>query len=130
MELYQSQVQSSVNAIAPLITCFGAVFQLNAGADAIRAAPFIWLSVIALVLLTDKPAEWRIMRMIKESDGFGAHIMVNILCFVCLTSIFLTVIGTWIGAAKSAWSHSACFSINGSGILRVPLVWRLASPVL
>lgn len=90
----------SVNIIAPLITCFEAGFHLNVWTNAIRAVPFIWLSVIALVLLTYRPAEWLTRRMIKEGDSFGAHTIVNILCSVFLMSIFLTVIGTWIGSRQ------------------------------
>jgi len=39
-------------------------------------------------------------RIVKEGDGFGSHIVVNILCTVFLMSIFLTVIGTWIGSRQ------------------------------
>lgn len=53
-------------------------------ADIIKVIPYIWISVIALVLLTHQPA----------------HIVVNILCNVFLMSIFLTVIGTWIGSRQ------------------------------
>ena len=41
----------SVNIIAPLITCFEMGFHLYVWADALRIIPFIWLSVIVLVLL-------------------------------------------------------------------------------
>ncbi len=90
----------SVNIIAPLITCFEMGFHLYVWADALRIIPFIWLSVIALVLLTYKPAEWMTGRIIREGDSFNAHIIVNILCTVFLMSIFLTVIGTWIGSRR------------------------------
>lgn len=90
----------SVNIIAPLITCFEMGFHLYVWADALRIIPFIWLSVIALVLLTYKPAEWMTGRIISEGDSFNAHIIVNILCTVFLMSIFLTVIGTWIGSHR------------------------------
>lgn len=88
----------SVNIIAPLITCFEVGFHMNVWAGAIKVIPFIWISVIALVLLTYKPAEWLTARIVKEGDSFGSHIVVNILCTVFLMSIFLTVIGTWIGS--------------------------------
>ena len=87
----------SVNIIAPLITCFEMGFHLSVWADALKVIPFIWLSVIALVLLTYKPAEWMTGKIVAEGDSFNAHIVVNILCTVFLMSIFLTVIGTWIG---------------------------------
>ena len=60
--------------------------------------PFIWLSVIALVLLTYKPAEYLTAKIVDKDDSFSSHIVVNILCTVFLMSIFLTVIGTWIGS--------------------------------
>ena len=90
----------SVNIIAPLITCFEMGFHLYVWADALRIIPFIWLSVIVLVLLAYKPAEWMTGRIIREGDSFNAHIIVNILCTVFLMSIFLTVMGTWIGSRR------------------------------
>lgn len=90
----------SVNIIAPLITCFEAGFHMYIWADAIKIIPFIWISVIALVLITFKPAEWLTSRIVKEEDSFSSHITINILCTVFLMSIFLTVIGTWIGTRQ------------------------------
>ena len=90
----------SVNIIAPLITCFEMGFHLSVWADALRAIPFIWICVVALVLITYKPAEWMTERIIEKGDSFGAHIVVNILCTVFLMSIFLTVIGSWIGSRQ------------------------------
>lgn len=88
----------SVNIIAPLITCFEVGFHMEVWAKAIKVIPFIWLSVIALVLLTYKPAEWLTLKVIEKEDSFKAHMLANILCTVFLMSIFLTVIGTWIGS--------------------------------
>jgi hypothetical protein len=90
----------SVNIIAPLITCFEIGFHLHVWAEVIRIIPYIWISVIALVLLTYKPAEWLTSRIVEKDDSFGAHIIVNILCSVFFMSIFLTVIGTWIGSGN------------------------------
>lgn len=90
----------SVNIIAPLITCFEAGFHLSVWGDALQVIPFIWLSVIALVLITYKPAEWMTTRIVAKDDSFNAHIVVNILCTVFLMSIFLTVIGPWIGGRQ------------------------------
>lgn len=88
----------SVNIIAPIITCFEAGFHLHVWADALQIMPFIWLSVIALVLLTYKPAEYLTAKIVDKDDSFSSHIVVNILCTVFLMSIFLAVIGTWIGS--------------------------------
>ena len=87
----------SVNIIAPLITCFEAGFHMYVWGAALEVIPFIWLSVILLVLLTYKPAEWMTNKIVEKDDSFNSHIIINILCTVFLMSIFLTVIGTWIG---------------------------------
>lgn len=90
----------SVNIIAPLITCFEVGFHMYVWADAIKIIPFIWICVIVLVLVTYKPAEWLTSRIVAEGDSFSSHIVINILCTVFLMSIFLTVIGTWIGTRQ------------------------------
>lgn len=87
----------SVNIIAPLITCFEIGFHMYVWADVIKIIPFIWICVIALVLITYKPAEWLTSKIVEEGDSFSSHIVINILCTVFLMSIFLTIIGTWIG---------------------------------
>ncbi len=87
----------SVNIIAPIITCFEMGFHLSVWKDTLAVIPFIWASVIAMVLLTYKPAEWLTSRIVAKDDSFNAHILINILCTVFLMSICLTVIGTWIG---------------------------------
>ncbi|MDR0916223.1 MAG: hypothetical protein LBN02_03440 [Oscillospiraceae bacterium] len=88
----------SVNTIAPLITCFEFGFHLAVWVDVLHVIPFIWLSVVALVLLTYKPAEWLTGKIAAKGDSFRATITINILCTVLLMSVFLTVIGTWIGS--------------------------------
>ena len=90
----------SVNIIAPLITCFEVGFHMYVWADAIKIIPFIWVCVIALVLITYKPAEFLTSRIIEKGDSFNSHIVINILCTVFLMSIFLTVFGTWIGSRQ------------------------------
>lgn len=87
----------SVNIIAPMITCFEAGFSLSVWGNALKVIPFIWVSVMAIVLLTYVPAEKMTKKILEEDDSFNAHIIVNILCTVFLMSIILTVVGTWIG---------------------------------
>ena len=88
----------SVNTIAPIITGFEMGFSFGTWANVLRVMPFIWLAVIALVLLTHKPAQWLTEKIVHKDDSFNAHILANIMCTVFLMSIFLTVIGTWIGS--------------------------------
>lgn len=90
----------SVNIIAPLITCFELGFSMQVWANTLEVIPFIWIAVVAVVLITYKPAEWLTSRIVKEGDGFGSHVTINILCTVFLMSILLTVIGTWIGTRQ------------------------------
>ncbi|CEJ73148.1 membrane protein [[Clostridium] sordellii] len=90
----------SVNIIAPLITCFEVGFSMKVWANTFKTMPLIWVSVIILVLLTHQPASWMKSKIIAKEDSFNAHIIVETLCTVFLMSIFLTVIGTWIGTGK------------------------------
>lgn len=90
----------SVNIIAPLITCFEAGFRLSVWAQALHAVPFIWMCVVALVLLTYQPANWLTAKIVSQGDSFSAHILANILCSVLFMSVFLTAIGTWIGMGE------------------------------
>lgn len=87
----------SVNIIAPLITCFEVGFSLQTWGNAMRAVPLIWPCVIALVLLTYKPAEWLTGKITAKGDSFRVVMIVNALCTVLMMSVFLTVLGTWIG---------------------------------
>ena len=99
----------SVNIIAPLITCFEFGFSLAVWADVLTVIPFIWLSVVALVLLTYLPAQWLTDRICAQGDSFRARVTVNILCTVLLMSVFLTVIGTWIGSRSLTWEPIRLF---------------------
>ncbi len=90
----------SVNIIAPLITCFELGFNLHVWADTLSVIPMIWIAVVAVVLITYKPAEWLTSRIVKEQDSFGSRVTINILCTVFLISILLTVVGTWIGTRQ------------------------------
>ena len=87
----------SVNIIAPLITFFEFGFYFNVWINVLRILPFIWISVISLVLLTFKLVETITDRIITKTDSFNAQILTNIFCSVFIMSIFLTILGTWIG---------------------------------
>jgi hypothetical protein len=121
----------SVNIIAPLITMFEMGFSLNVWADVLTVIPFIWLCVIALVLLTYKPAEWLTGKIAAKDDSFNAHIAINIMCTVLLMSVFLTVIGTWIGSRRISmdpirlffykWPRNFAISFAVEGLIAQPI---------
>lgn len=87
----------SVNIIAPLITCLEVGFHLSVWVDTLKVMPFIWLVIVALVILTEKPANWLTSKHVHKDDSFNSSITIHIIYNVFLMSIFLTVIGTWIG---------------------------------
>lgn len=90
----------SVNIIAPLISCFEAGFSMSIWAETLKVLPFIWITVIAFVLLTYKPAQFMTEKIIEKEDSFNSHIIINTLCTVFLMSIFLTIICSWIGCRE------------------------------
>ena len=64
----------SICIIAPLITCFEIGFNITVWGEAMRVVPFIWISVIIVVLLTHKPADWLTGKIIKkEETDFVLH---------------------------------------------------------
>ncbi|GHU81582.1 hypothetical protein AGMMS50284_1740 [Clostridia bacterium] len=88
----------SVNIIAPLITGFEVGFSLTSWVETLKVMPFLWPCIIALVLLTHKPAQYLTEKIVAKGDSFNSCIVINIMCTVFLMSVFLTVIGTWIGS--------------------------------
>ena len=87
----------SVNVIAPIITCLEIGFSFQSWLSVIKILPILWPSVIAIVLITYKLAEWLTLKLVKHGDSFSAVITLNILCSVLIISIPLTIVGTWIG---------------------------------
>ncbi|MDR0921288.1 MAG: hypothetical protein LBM95_02785 [Lactobacillales bacterium] len=93
----------SVNMIAPLITCFEVGFSFHTWANTLRVLPFIWLVVVALVLLTHEPATKVTNKLIDQKDSFSSHIIVNTLVNVAMMSVVLTIVATWIGTKSITW---------------------------
>ena len=121
----------SVNIIAPLITCFETNFSLTSWGYALRAIPFLWPCVIAVVLLTYRPAAYLTGKILQVEDSFNAHILTNILCTVFLMSIILTVVGAWIGNRQInlepiqmffyRWPRNAAISFAVEAVIAQPI---------
>lgn len=90
----------SVNIIPVLIAGVTDGFSLENWGEVLRVLPLLWLVVVAVVLLTYKPAEWLTQRLVRPGDSFSAHILANTLASVLLMSVVLTVVGTWIAGWK------------------------------
>ncbi|SFL56020.1 hypothetical protein SAMN04487943_102216 [Gracilibacillus orientalis] len=69
--------------------------------ETLQIIPFIWIAVVALVSLVAEPLVGKVMpKFVGQSDGFNARVLLNILLHVTVLSIFLTIIGTWIGTKQ------------------------------
>lgn len=99
----------SVNIIAPLITFFELGFHFSVWLNVLRVIPFIWMSVIILVLVTYQPAKWLTSKIVSEGDSFRAFLCANTVASVFCMSLFLTVIGTWIGSRSVSWDPLRLF---------------------
>src|SRR5574344_1253161 len=93
----------SVNIIAPCITFCEMGFHFYVWLNVLQVLPFIWLCVIALVLITYKPASLLTSKILSKGDSFNATIIVNTMCTVLMMSVVLTVVGTWIGNRQLTW---------------------------
>ncbi|WP_225417439.1 hypothetical protein [Lentilactobacillus kosonis] len=93
----------SVNIIAPIISGLEMGFSLDTWKHTLEVLPFIWIAVVLLVLLTYIPASKLTRQLISKEDSFNAHMIINCLVNVMMMSIFLTVIGSWIGMRAVSW---------------------------
>lgn len=87
----------SVNVIPVIITGLSIGFTLDMWVGVLRVLPLLWVVVLAVVMLTRKPAMWLTDRVVRKGDSFRAHIFADTLCSVLLISVILTVVGPWIG---------------------------------
>ena len=87
----------SVNIIPVIITGMNVGFTLDMWLGVLRVLPLLWVVVMAVVLLTRRPAMWLTGLVVRDGDSFRAHIFADTLCSVLLISMILTVAGPWIG---------------------------------
>lgn len=87
----------SVNIIAPLISMFETSFSWHNYLATLSIIPFMWLAVIIIVLLAQKPATILKDHFVGQHDSFSAQVTVDILCHVIIVSALMTIVGTWIG---------------------------------
>ena len=91
----------SVNTIAPIIVGMERGFSKENYLETLKIIPFMWVIVVLLVRLVAGPLAGRIMpRFSGQTDGFNARILLNTLLNVTILSIFLTILGTWVGSKQ------------------------------
>ncbi|MGM9923822.1 MAG: hypothetical protein ACI35R_06190 [Bacillus sp. (in: firmicutes)] len=91
----------SVNTIAPIIMGLERGFSKEVYLDTLKIIPFMWIVVILSVRLIAGPIVSKLLpRFIGKTDGFNARILLNTLLNVMVLSLWLTIIGTWIGTQQ------------------------------
>lgn len=90
----------SVNTIPVAIGGLTAGFTVDMWTDLLRVMPLLLVAVVAVVLLTMKPAQVLTARLVRPGDSFRAHMILHALCSVLLISLVMTVVGTWIGTRQ------------------------------
>lgn len=91
----------SVNTIAPIIMGLERGFSKETYLQTLKIIPFMWIIVILLVRLVAGPIVGKIMpKFVGQTDGFNARILLNTFLNVTVLSIFLSIIGPWIGTKQ------------------------------
>jgi hypothetical protein len=102
----------SVNIIAPLAAMFHAGFSIEVWGNVLKVLPVLWLVVMFVVVVANKPASWLTDKVISPTDSFNAHIVIELLFNVLLISTIMTVVGSWIGVWKISWIPIESFFYN------------------
>jgi len=91
----------SVNTIAPIIMGLERGFSKEVYFDSLRIIPFMWIIVILSVRLIAGPIVGKIIpKFVGQTDGFNARILLNTVLNVTVLSLWLSIIGTWVGSGQ------------------------------
>jgi len=87
----------SVNIIPPVIMASSGGLTIPIYRQMLTVLPVLWFAVIAVVLITYRPAKWLKARFCRPGDSYNSHILIETVASVLLMSMVLTIVGTWIG---------------------------------
>lgn len=87
----------SVNFIGPIISLWEMGWSFSNYIKVLHVLPFIWIAVIIVVLLAEKPATILKEHITHTDDSFKTQIWINTLCNVFIISALMTLIGSAIG---------------------------------
>ena len=91
----------SVNTIAPIIVGLERGFSKEVYLDTLTIIPIMWVIVILSVRFIAGPIVGKILpKFVGQTDGFNARILLNILLNVTVLSLWLSIIGNWVGTEK------------------------------
>lgn len=126
----------SVNIIAPLITGLEIGFSFDHWVRVLHQIPLIWICVIVLVVLTQKPAQILAKPILgNHQNSFEATMLITIMCNVFLMSLVLTVVGTWIGTGAittdplvhffNKWPRNFTIAFIVEAFVAQPIAWSI-----
>ncbi|MDR7315499.1 hypothetical protein [Brevibacillus nitrificans] len=88
----------SVNTIAPIIVGLERGFSKETYLETLRILPFMWIIVVLSVRLIAGPIVGKLLpKFVGQTDGFNARVLFTILLNVTVLSLWLSIIGTWVG---------------------------------
>lgn len=91
----------SVNTIAPIIVGLERGFSKEVYLDTLKIIPFMWIIVILSVRLIAGPIVGKLLpKFVGQTDGFNARVLLNTVLNVTVLSLWLSIIGTWIGTKQ------------------------------
>ncbi|MBD7895385.1 hypothetical protein H9564_06710 [Limosilactobacillus sp. Sa3CUN2] len=121
----------SVNIIAPLISMLETGFSVHNYLMTLTIIPLMWVAVVIIVFLAQKPATVLKDRLVNQNDSFRAQITVDILCHVVIVSALMTIVGTWIGQRQVSlapfytyfnnWPRNFGIALAVEGLLAQPI---------
>lgn len=69
--------------------------------DTLKIIPFMWIIVILSVkLIAGSIVSKLLPKFVGQTDGFNARVLLNTLLNVTVLSLWLSIIGTWIGTKQ------------------------------
>lgn len=69
--------------------------------DSLKMIPFMWVIVVLSVRLIAGPIVGKLMpKFVGQTDGFNARVLLNTILNVTVLSLWLSIIGTWVGTKQ------------------------------
>ncbi len=88
----------SVNTIAPIIVGLERGFSKETYLETLKILPMMWIIVVLSVRLIAGPIVGKLLpKLVGQTDSFNARVLFTILLNVTVLSLWLSIIGTWVG---------------------------------
>ncbi|RNB83170.1 hypothetical protein EDM59_19235 [Brevibacillus nitrificans] len=88
----------SVNTIAPIIVGLERGFSKETYLETLKILPIMWIIAVLSVRLIAGPIVGKLLpKFVGQTDSFNARVLFTILLNVTVISLWLSMIGTWVG---------------------------------